>query len=167
MNRKTFLLAFVVGSLLVAPTHAAPCDCSPSRDCSCACSCHNTQGGCSVEQKCRQGERANCSCSIEGCSSSCSSPADVIESTTLFYNFNLVEANLLAVGDWVINFDSQWNVVLAKGLSSGEPTDREYDFGPGVGFETLLDTLAGDFGACADVDWDRKRVDLRVVGNCS
>lgn len=170
MTRAVLPAAVALTVLALSPTAALadPCACYPP-GCPCACECsYSGMIQCSASITCQSNQSASCSCDSTGCSSSCSTNTNQgISHLSLLQRYESVGANLHALAVHVAKLDPEWTVALESGLSAGAPVTRDYEWESGLEFETALDTVAGDFSACADVDWANRTVTFRAAGNCS
>jgi len=135
----------------------------------CCCSCTNTQGGgVSLVVKCDDGQEASCKCEPGGSASgSCHSPKNKqVRSTSVFYKFVLSPGNLRTVGRHIQGLDKAWQFVLARGFDGGTPISKEYVWESGVDLAGALRTIAADFGACSEVDYDNRTIVFGPAGTC-
>jgi hypothetical protein len=111
-----------------------------------------------------EGASLSCTCSVEGCVSSCS-PVAASQRISLpdrVSSVELVRASITGVKEHLEAMTDRWTVVIA--LDTPRRVTKRYD---NLTFEALLASLASDFAGCVDIDDRRSTVTFKPTGTCS
>jgi hypothetical protein len=150
MSRAILASAILVLLGAIGPALADDCNCTFSGE-----------RPCFVIISCEGEEEALCSCTSNGCATSCG-PADPNELADTFSSFQITDMLLDGIGD---HFgDSGWKFVTTS--RSGRPlsTEREMMDWADLTFEELLQNVAEIYGVCVETSEEEKVITFKRCG---
>lgn len=166
-NMKISVLSVPILVILAVALAFSPSTIADSCDC-------NYDGGptnsCSAEQTCPENVTAHCSCTPDGCTTSCGSPPanqQTSFSTLLgmtLGRFTLQPAGLRGIA---AHFETMLSGKIAFNIDADLPDARQEKTYENLTLEELLIDAADDFGACVDFDEANNLVLFREAGECS
>lgn len=113
---------------------------------------------------CPTGEVPNCSCTTDGCNSSCGNGKRLVVPSDVFPLFVFSDSGLRGFRDHIDQISGgAWVVQVDANL----PDDRITRNYQGLTFSGLLAALSSQFGACYELDTSQRVVTFRPAGRCS